>query len=160
MGDTIGDQCRFGLQAKGEDGGYRPARKPTRFMSTAPEVLRALGLRCRGDHKHVHLLQGRAAAAAVYPRRLCRAILRGIEAQRRREGQTPIGVHRAQAAGLGVYELGGDKTDTEVYPEPAQTHVLDEADTALDYHMNEYWDEKTGEALPRQLVETAKGEEF
>ena len=45
VGSTVGDQCRFGLQAKGENGEYRLARKPTRFMSTAPGVLRALGLR-------------------------------------------------------------------------------------------------------------------
>ena len=64
-----------------------PAQKPTRFLSSAPELLQLLGQQCSGDHEHQQLVSGRAAAAAIYPSALCRAMLRGIEAQRRREGE-------------------------------------------------------------------------
>ena len=84
-----------------------PAKKPTRFMSSAPAVLEALGRRC--DRKHQHQVlegSGRAAAAARYPAGLCRAILRGAEAQRRRDGHpVPAGVQQLQARDLGVFEL-------------------------------------------------------
>ena len=45
---------------------------------------------------------------AEYPRGLCRALLRGITAQRQREGRDPLGVARARAAGTGIYELARD----------------------------------------------------
>ena len=92
--------------------------KPTRFLSSAPAVLEALGRRC--DRKHQHQVlegSGRAAAAARYPPGLCRAILRGAEEQRRRDGdQVPAGVRQLQARGLGVFELRrtGNETDGEV----------------------------------------------
>ena len=33
---------------------------------------------CKGDHRHQHLLSGRAAAAAFYPLPLLKAILQGV----------------------------------------------------------------------------------
>ena len=170
--EVVGDQCRFGLQSPGENGKLGPAKKATRFLSSAAGVLRALGRRCQGDHVHVQLLGGRrAAAAAVYPRGLCRAILRSIEAQRRRERREPLGVARAQATGAGVYSLeertGEDEAvklasravepssrlckvtfsslqETDVVPEPDQTRVGDEAEMLLEFGEGVYWDENTG----------------
>ena len=57
-------------------------------MSSAPALLERLSLKCQGDHQHQPLVGGgRAAAAAIYPAELCRAILLGAEAQSQREGQ-------------------------------------------------------------------------
>ena len=64
-----------------------PALSPTRFLNSAPELLKLLGMKCPQEHEHQSLMGGRAAAAAIYPPALCRAMLRGIEAQRRREGE-------------------------------------------------------------------------
>ena len=174
VSEVVADQCRFGLAAKGPGGGYGPARKPTRFLSSAPRVLGALGLRCNGEHAHVPLVSGRAAVAAVYPRELCRAILRGIAAQRRREGQVPLGVVRARVAGSGLYSLEADDEkeyeDAEVEGEDYDgdeinlpendAKVGDEAENMLEYGGAAYWDESTGEALPPKLVEAARWEEI
>eukprot|EP00969_Alexandrium_andersonii_P101608 4483328-Alexandrium_andersonii.AAC.1 len=71
-------------------------------MSSSPEILKRVCLRCSneglsaGDPKlHDHaVLQGKdasganlTAAAAIYPPALCTAILRGVAAQRIREGR-------------------------------------------------------------------------
>ena len=87
VGETVAHLCQYGLTTSGTRGGRVPAQKPTRFLSSAPELLRFLGHQCKGDHEHQPLVGGRAAAAAIYPPALCRAMLRGIAAQRRREGE-------------------------------------------------------------------------
>ena len=183
VSEAIGDQCRFGLRSAGEHGASGPAKKPTRFLSSAGCVLRELGRRCQGDHAHVRLFSGRRAAdAAEYPRGLCRAILRGILAQRQREGRDPLGVARARATGTGIYELTCDDAPTvepgswglhgssnpplpaadsvcarklsasEVRPDPEQTRVGDEAELLLEFCAGDVWDENTGELLPPALV--------
>ena len=153
--EAVGDQCRFGLRSQGE-----PAKKPTRFLSSAPHVLKELSKLCDGSHTHVQLMQGRAAAAAEYPRGLCRAMLQGIAAQRRREGRLPQGAARAQASGTGIHSLAACTGD-EVFPEPEQTQVGDE-DALLDEYTQHsaYFDENTGDSLPAALVDAARREEL
>ena len=56
-------------------------------MSSAPEALSWLGRKCRGGHRHQALVGRKAAQATIYPPQLRRAILRGAEAQHRREGR-------------------------------------------------------------------------
>ena len=86
VGSVVGHQCRYGQKAQADNGEWHLVKKATRWMSSAPEVLARLGHKCRGGHRHQALVSGRAAAAAIYPPQLCRAILRGAEAQQRREG--------------------------------------------------------------------------
>ena len=62
------------------------ALKPTRFLSSSEAILKQLGLRCRGTHRHQQLLgSGRASAAAIYPPGLCKAILVGAQEQLQRD---------------------------------------------------------------------------
>merc|ERR1712122_462322 len=77
------------------------------FMSTSPELLQRLARRCDGSHRHQPLEGGRARAAAVYPPELCRAILQGIEAQRRVEGEAlPEPLRKQLHRGCALYSLG------------------------------------------------------
>ena len=87
VGEVVAHLCQYGLVTPGLNGKPMPAQKPTRFLSSAPELLQLLGQQCSQEHEHQPLMSGRAAAAAIYPPALCRAMLRGIEAQRRREGE-------------------------------------------------------------------------
>ena len=187
VGTVVADQCQYGLVTRGPDGCPLPARKATRFMSSAPALLEALSRRCPGTHRHQVLEgSGRAAAAARYPAALCRAILRGAEEQRRREGRAPAGVRQLQAGGLGVFELRrtADATTRQVLEVDAdilEEEVGDEeegkaafgggdptdvrwsalATARLPQSMSSSptLDEYTGDVLPPSLVAAAKEEE-
>jgi hypothetical protein len=84
-----GDQCQYGAEA-GDD----PVNKPTRFMTNALQLAKALSKTCEGRKGFCSRPKGGqhrwcsgkvAADAAIYPLQLCRAILRGsLSAQARR----------------------------------------------------------------------------
>ena len=71
------DQCAYGLTSKDKEG-EAPARKPTKFLTDSIALQRALSKKCQGCFRHVQLVEGRASAAQVYPRELCRAVTKGI----------------------------------------------------------------------------------
>ena len=72
---TEAQMCAYGMKSKDKHGlGY--AKKPTRFLTNSVVSARALSQRCPGNHRHVHLIEGRARAAAVYLQELCRTICR------------------------------------------------------------------------------------
>ena len=50
VGSVVGHQFMCGQKAQTEDGRWLPARKATRWMSSAPEALARLGRKCRGRH--------------------------------------------------------------------------------------------------------------
>ena len=76
------NMCSFGMVARDELGSGLVA-KPTTIMSSSPEILKRICRPCRGSHRHVHLISGRAHAAQVYPRQFCAALCEGIAAQKR-----------------------------------------------------------------------------
>ena len=47
------------------------------------EVSRAMGKKCRGGHRHVQLMAGKAKAAAIYPAKFCKALCKGMRRQAR-----------------------------------------------------------------------------
>ena len=61
-----------------------PVKKPTGFMTSSWCLRDELDRRCSPDlnHYHVPLVEGRAAAAQVYPEPLCKAICVGIARQK------------------------------------------------------------------------------
>ena len=76
------DQCEFVLTPEDELG-RAPAKKPTSLLTNSVEVNRAMGFKYKGGHRHVHLMAGRARAAAHYPAKFCRALCRGMKRQAR-----------------------------------------------------------------------------
>ena len=72
----------YGLVTPNEEGVDTPAKKPTWFLSSSWCILDELSLCCNGAHVHQHLMSGRAAAAALYPPALYKAICRGLAKQR------------------------------------------------------------------------------
>ena len=85
VNEVVGDQCRYGLVAKGDEG-YGPARKTTRFMTKSQCIALQLRRMCPNKgghqiHKHEQLDGGRAKAAQLYPPELCRAVCQGLMGQ-------------------------------------------------------------------------------
>ena len=120
----------------------------------------------QGGHRHQPLLGGRAAAAAIYPPQLCKAILRGAEAQRRREGQAlpPAVLNELAAVGWGQpacepASAGVATPAEEVDPQVINDRVGDEADMTMYMGDSQVFDEYTGDALPPDLVAKAREEE-
>ncbi len=91
------DQCAYGQMSRDERG-VGLALKPTRFATNAPLLARILEKRCSNHmgqlplHRHVHLMCGRASAAAIYPPAMCEAIVEGILNQKTADktGKTPV----------------------------------------------------------------------
>ena len=75
---TITDQCMFGLKTWDIEGKPALAKKRTRFMSSASDILTEIGKTCDNSHVHQQLLSGRAGPAAVYPPAWCRAMCKGL----------------------------------------------------------------------------------
>ena len=71
------DMCAFGMRSKDEKG-EGPVLKPTYFLTNGVELRKARDRRCGGCQRHAHLISGRAAAAQVYPKALCHAVVHGI----------------------------------------------------------------------------------
>ena len=75
------DFCAYGMKSTDEVGSGL-VKKRTRVMTNAERVATELAkAQCKGDHRHVRLLNGRAAACQVYPAAFCRAVCRGMAAQ-------------------------------------------------------------------------------
>ena len=70
----------FGLLAwkGGNKNRWAPAKKPTKFLTNSTAIAGELNVRFNKEHEPQSLVGGRAAAAARYPKGLCRAICRGI----------------------------------------------------------------------------------
>ena len=74
------DLCAFGLMSR-DMHGAAPAKKPTTFLTNSVSIRAQLNRRCPGCSRHVPLVNGRASAAQVYPRKLCEAVCRGAVLQ-------------------------------------------------------------------------------
>ena len=75
---VVSDQCMYNLMTHGEDGSPMLAKKPTRWASSSPWMLKRLSRRCSKDHIHQQLVGGRAKSAEDYPLELITQILRGM----------------------------------------------------------------------------------
>ena len=77
------DHCMFGLKPWGAiKSQLMLAKRPTSFMTNSQVLGRELSRKCDKSHEHQPLLDGRAKDAARYPPGLCRAICRGISAEK------------------------------------------------------------------------------
>ena len=157
---SVGDQCQFGQQSHLGD----PVKKPTGWLSNSPEILKALSKRCcgrggvcsrRGGGRHV-IAAGRVAReAAVYPFRLCRAILQGCRNQLLRDGTLQVGMYGLQ----GVFE-----EDQTRYYDHFTGAVLEGTDVVAAERVfsvqqqahESYKDSVTGQPLRAELVRAAR----
>ena len=69
----------YGLEVRDQQG-VAPACKPTSVLTNHSALVEVLQERCSGNHRHAKLI-GKSACtqAACYPRRLCAAVVKGIQ---------------------------------------------------------------------------------
>ena len=115
-----------------EDGqGVGSIKKTTGFATNAQELAAALSRVCRGKHRHIQLIGGRAKRAEIYPPKLCKAIIQGLIKQMIQDGRIVAG------------QIGAIMKDDEE-----------------DYNYQQYWDELSGEPLDTEGVKNARKEEI
>ena len=90
-----GHMCQHGMWIDTPQG-KKLALKATGFLTNSPYILENLPKTCTntggpGDHPHASLENGRAAQAAIYPEKLCHAILKGLRKQLLKDGAMSSG---------------------------------------------------------------------
>ena len=76
--NVVVHMCRFNLRSRDSVGDDGLSKKPTRVLTNLPSLAESINKKCTGDHDHIHLVGGRAKAAAQYTREFCNAIIDGI----------------------------------------------------------------------------------
>ena len=89
----VGHMCAHGMESE-DQWGVGLVLKPTGWLTNAEWVGREVAKKCGNlekafwadKHRHIQLLGGKAKACEIYPKSLCRAILRGFKRQLEEEG--------------------------------------------------------------------------
>ena len=118
--------------------GVAPVRKPTTFMTNSIEMKKIREWPCPGCARHVQPLSGRAAAAQVHPKALCRALCQGI-------------VKQAQADAQSLMSLECGEVAMDVDIDNIEHEVED---------WRRYWDDMSGEPLDTGPAKEARAEEI
>ena len=171
---VVSDQCEYGLLTPDANGTPTPAKKPTRWMSSSPHMIKRLSKRCGGDHAHQHLVSGRAKAAEDYSLELISEILRGIRdtADHEEDWDDSLGkdvenatkvagcFHDVKDINLGaVYKAEDAMAKTENLSVKFK-HDKGRSEVRKLEFKERYKDEYTGEDLPMGYVREAMREEL
>ena len=115
--------CAFGMTSADEHGrGY--VLKPTTFITNSSHLARKLDKQCNKNHRHVHLMSGRARDAAIYPDQLCNEICKGIKEQidhdefiQRLPSKIVKSINsiRAEINNIDINSIHNDESDAECY---------------------------------------------
>lgn len=124
--------------------GVGHVRKETQYLTNSAELAKRLNQVCEGNHRHVHLINGRARQAQVYPPKLVKAILKGIKAELQNMGE--LSELSAMSSGPSPDDTSNDATEPFFNPE--------------DVKGDEIWDSVTGTLLDPIKVWEARAEEM
>ena len=64
--------------------------KGTYLMTNSVAIAKIMAKRCQGGHRHVHLIEGRAAAAAKYTEEFCKELCRGLIEQKKADANEVV----------------------------------------------------------------------
>ena len=147
---TYADQCQYGQAI--QSGRHRgdPVKKPTGFLGNSPEVAKQLSKRCTGTGgscsrpaggQHRGCSGSHAQAAAIYTREMCRAVIKGISEQLRKDGTLKRGCY-------GVQVPDEDEATLKELYGPAQGYS------------GRFRDDLSGQVLRDDLVHEARAKEL
>jgi len=111
--------------------GERSIKKPTGIMTNSECIAKRMERKCQGLHRHITLVDGRAKEAEVYPKELCKEIIKGLIEQMESD-------KRLIRGGVGA-----------VMPSIDQ-----------DYDWEEFWDNISGKSLNPESVRKGRAEEM
>ena len=150
------DQCLYGCEAENGD----PIKKPTSFMTNAPELAKELSDRCGGRGGACSRLQGgthgqcrgkTARLAAMHHFKLCRAISVGFRRQLQHDGICKDGF-------VGMLESGLERT--EVKPLPILQLGCADCVYNVEADGEKIFNDLTGQILDSKLVKEARKKEL
>ena len=163
---------------KGPDRG-RPVKKPSGFMSNSIEIRHALSRVCEGRNgecsrpqggKHTTVQGSVTKSTAIYPRELCRAVLRGMTAQLRRDRRLIAGCYGIQVEDAGLDPVSVDKeTDGVMHGHLLALAAEVKGEDAMaerqlfgpaQGYSGKYKDDLTGQPLRDDLVKMARAKEL
>ena len=177
VGRVTADQCQFGQENIQKD----PVRKPTGFMSNAPELLKTLAVRCMGrggacsrrrGGNHAQCLGSTARRAAIFQDELCVAILQGMRRQLIADGDMKENEVGFSMHSDGVDEVRQHLVEKKECPEEALRPPFEGAlGSTNEEAMNEkalkftsqgdrFMDDLTGLPLPAELCQAARAKEI
>ena len=145
-----GDQCQYGAEVQRGQHRGSPVMKPTGFLSNSPKIRDALSKRCYGRSgvctrpsggRHVALEGKLTRDAAVYPRQLCQAVLRGATAQLKQD-------RRLKPGCFGIQAIDDEEEIHDSLYGPSQGYS------------GKYRDDLTGQILKDELVVAARIKEL
>ena len=161
---VVGDQCQYGQQSHTG----APVRKATGWMSNSKEILRTLEKRCKGTRGECSRARGGrhetasgrvAREAAIYPFKLCRAILEGCRNQLLKDGRLSHGLYGIQS----IFEEDSARLLQPLYRDAITGEELsgEDAEAAekvfnLKGNVNVFKDSVTGQPLEPTLVTAAR----
>ena len=138
--------CKWHMMSEDNQGaGF--VKKETRWVTNSPEVAKIIEGKCSGSHRHVHLVNGRARHAQVYPPKLVSAILKGIRNELRKAGE--LNELKEATSGPSPDGISNDPTE-ELQP------IFEE----VNEHGGPYYDSVTGMPLDPAKVQAARKEEM
>ena len=113
--------------------GRAPAKKPTSLLTNSVEFDRAMGIKCRGGRRRVHLMAGRTRAAAHYLVKCCKSRCKGMRRQAKVDASDMVSM---------LTREGGWDDVNEV--------------TNIAEPWKNYWDNISGKELKPDLVRAAR----
>ena len=144
------DQCQFGQEIKSGQHKGAPINKPTGFMTNSECIAKVLSRTCQGRNgqcsrptggKHQLCSSVHARRAAIYPPRLCRAIIKGIMDQLKADDLLIDGCYGVQVP-----------TD--------DAGILRETYGPTQGYSGKFKDDLTGQVLKDELVRAARAKEL
>ena len=152
--DVVLHMCAFGLRAEDREG-VGLAKKPTRILTNMPSIAAALDRQCSADHRHVHLISGKAKMAAKYTDEFCSAVVNGIRVYLEYSGM----IATCELLGIDVNELE-DYSEDSGDLQPCQDQ-WDDQDIPFEFN-DEGWcvDDVRGGELPMDLVRAGRKAEM
>ena len=174
---VVSHACAFGMKSR-DAYGEGSVLKPTRWLTNSIHIAQSLERKCpnlgkawEDRHRHVQLLQNRAGPCAIYPPKLCRAILTGLVNEMRHRRSIP-------RFGLGVVCEDGqaecmlEELVCEVGDDDCDGYLVEGGDTASDglehphdrdpnlydefYRDATFTDDLTGKTLDTEGVKEAR----